>query len=84
MRRNSGQRTRDLVFWIGMENDMNIQVKIENGFVEDIMSITGDTNVCSIMSQAFSFYAWYLSELKKNRIVLSCNRNGDDIHRLIF
>jgi hypothetical protein len=61
-----------------------IEIKIEDGFIEDIMMRCGVRDVCSIMSSALAFYNWYLSEIIKGRIVLSCSIDGTDMSKVII
>jgi hypothetical protein len=63
---------------------MNIKVKVEEGFVEYIMMRCGERNVCSIMASAFALYDWYLSEMAKGRVVLSCSEAGTDLRRVML
>jgi len=63
---------------------MNIKVKVEEGFVEHLMMCCGERNVCSIMASAFALYNWYLSEIDKGRVVLSCSVDGTDIQRVML
>lgn len=63
---------------------MEIRLRVEDGYVEEIMKELGAKKPTAVVLDAIGFYKWAISERKKGRFILSTNEDGSDVHKIVM
>ncbi len=64
---------------------MQIRLNIDDAFLRDMQRKVGDAaTVSDLVRDAFTILNWAVDEAVNGRVVLSANRDGDELHRLVM
>jgi hypothetical protein len=62
---------------------MEIRLKIEDKDIQPLMTKLGANSANEVAREALSLLGWAVDEAGKNRVILSTNEDGGDVHRLV-
>lgn len=63
---------------------MEIRIKINDKFLEELKEETGISNTTQLTTEAFSFLKWAVGESKKGRVIVSENEDGSDEKEVVM
>ena len=61
---------------------ITIQFKADRDFVEKLANQMGLENRFDVMSEALGLLCWAAGEIKRGRVILSCDADGASLERL--
>jgi hypothetical protein len=65
-------------------NYMEVRFQINDEFIENLKKEAGVRSTAQITDDALTFYQWAVSEMKKGRILLSADENGNNGRQIVF
>lgn len=63
---------------------MEIRLKINDKFIEELKEQTGITNTTQLATEAFTFLKWAVSESSKGRVIVSENEDGSEEKEVVM
>ncbi len=62
----------------------DIRLSVDKDFIEKLKSETGIDKASELANEALTFYKWAVSEARDGRILLSADKNGGDIKKIVI
>ncbi|RYZ26727.1 MAG: hypothetical protein EOP49_43095 [Sphingobacteriales bacterium] len=63
---------------------MELRVKINDNFFDELKNLTGVSNTTQLANEAFVFLRWAANESRKGRIIVSENEDGSDEKQVVM
>lgn len=63
---------------------MDIEVRLDKEFSKRLIKLVRHNDEVAIVKDALSVYMWYLEEKEKDRLVISVDRDGKNVKRLVL
>ena len=63
---------------------MEIRVSIDDEFAKQLQQKLGVKKATEIVKSAMTLLDWVTDEVSKGRVILSSDRDGDNVHRLVM
>ncbi|MFT4926838.1 MAG: hypothetical protein ACI8WB_002937 [Phenylobacterium sp.] len=67
-----------------MSKNTEIRVAVDTDFLKKVQKKLGLTKSTDITRAALTLLDWASDEMESNRVILSTNQNGEEIHRLVM
>ena len=61
---------------------MEVRVNVAEGYFKSLQDKLGGAKVSEVIKAALTLLNWAVEEISKGRVILSSDRNGDQVHRL--
>lgn len=84
MERNSVFCTKALYLVNFKSNVMELRMKINDKFIDELKEETGISNTTHLTTEAFTLLKWAVSEAKKGRVIVSENQDGTDEREVVM
>ena len=72
------------IFNFAKNTVMEIRVKVNDDFMEELKKDSGITNTSQLLTEAFTLLKWAVSESQKGRVIISENEVGEDEKELVM
>jgi len=70
--------------WVEKEQIMELRLKVDSEFMKNLQARLKTKNNREIVQNALAELDWVSEESEKERVILSSNKDGGEIHRLVL
>lgn len=63
---------------------MEIRTSVDEDFMKELLDAFGEKKATNVVRSALSLLKWVANEKKENRVILSSNADGEDVHKLVM
>jgi len=70
--------------WVEKEQIMELRLKVDSEFMKNLQARLKTKNNREIVQNALAALDWVSEESEKERVILSSNKDGGEIHRLVL
>ncbi|RYE28170.1 MAG: hypothetical protein EOP42_17630 [Sphingobacteriaceae bacterium] len=61
----------------------DVRLSINQDFMDDLSSKTGINKPADLTKDALTFYSWVISEVKKGRVLVTVDENGENPRKVV-
>jgi hypothetical protein len=72
------------IYLIKTSRYMEVRMKINDKFVDELKQQTGITSTTQLTTEAFTFLKWAVSEARKGRVIVSANEDGSEEREIVM
>ena len=63
---------------------VEVRLLVDRKFLDRLSAKTGETRATEVARSALTILDWASSETSEGRVILSSNKSGEDVHRLVM
>ena len=61
----------------------DVKLSVDQAFMDELKSKTGIDKASQLTSDALNLFSWAVSEVKKGRVLISVDQNGQDPKKVV-